>query len=82
MEGRRDAVMIWEFEFICHFIDLPRDGESTNIVAAQLPAGQPETNVSSGEPDSVARLVSGSRRATGIGIVLISPHCPLEMGVC
>ncbi len=31
MEGRREAVIGWEFEFVCHFINLFCDGKRPTV---------------------------------------------------
>ncbi|KAL0161848.1 hypothetical protein M9458_041244, partial [Cirrhinus mrigala] len=47
------------------------DGKWTNITGTQLSPGQPETNIPSGEPGSVATLVCGRICTTGICLNLI-----------
>lgn len=74
-------VTIREFEFIDHFIYLPHDGKWTDIMGTQLPVGQSEMNVPSGEPNSVTRLIQGSGVTKDIHLGLVSLNFPLEMDV-
>lgn len=74
--------MGWEFEFVCYFVNLFSDGKRSYIMGAKLFTGQSETNVSSGEPDLISRLVFGSSGTPGIGVAFMSPYGSLELDVC
>lgn len=50
-------------------------------MGTQLPVGQSEMNVPSGEPNSVTRLIQGSGVTKDIHLGLVSLNFPLEMDV-
>ncbi|KAK3570656.1 hypothetical protein QTP86_024770 [Hemibagrus guttatus] len=58
-----------------------RDGEGTNVARAQLLAGEPEVDVSSGEPDLVIWMIERCITAADIRLNLLMSDCPLQMDV-
>ncbi|KAK3548547.1 hypothetical protein QTP70_014504 [Hemibagrus guttatus] len=58
-----------------------RDGEGTNVARAQLLAGDPEVDVSSGEPDLVIWMIERCITAADIRLNLLMSDCPLQMDV-
>ncbi len=81
MERWMDMIPCWEFELVSDFVNLPLDGELTYIAGTQLLAEQAEMQIPGGEPDLVPRVINRGVGATGIGKVLVPPHCLLEMDV-
>ncbi len=79
MECWMDAMQCWELETEGDLINLPLDGEGTNIEGTQLPASQAETQTPGGELDLISRTIDGGGRPAGIGEGLVSPHCLLEL---
>lgn len=59
------------------FVDLPQDGERTNIVGTQLRTGQSETDVTGRDPDLIARVVKRSGGVSGVCMSLVSLNCLL-----
>ncbi len=49
------------------------------MAATQLPAGHAGTQIPGGEPKINSRMIDRGRRAAGICIGLVSPHCLLEL---
>ncbi len=72
-----DTITCWEFELVSDVVNLPLDGELTYIEGRLLLARQAETQIPSGEPDPT--VINRGVGATGIGKVLVPPHCLLEM---
>ncbi len=80
MECGMDTIPGGKLESVGNLIDLPLDLERTNVAGTQLLAGQAESYVPGGQSHPVPRVVEGSGSVLDIRKVLVSSHCPLEVG--
>ncbi len=81
MERGVNSIPGWLLELVGDLVDLPLDRERINIAGTQLLVGQAESQVPSGQPYPVSRVVNGSWGTSSICKALMSPHCPLEVDV-